>query len=90
MAQPPDRILDGLLAIGYQRGDSKSSEQLVAHWHDRLKWHLTGNSDASSEIVQNVWVELYFMLQIDKHSLRWKIKQLQLQIAAGSRVVEAK
>lgn len=28
-------------------------------------------------------VELYFMLLIDKHSLRWEIKQLQLQIAAG-------
>ena len=27
-------------------------------------------------------IELYFMLQIDKHSLRWEIKQLQLQIAA--------
>ena len=33
-------------------------------------------------------VELYFMLQIDKHSLRWEIKQLQLQIAAGSRSSE--
>lgn len=32
--------------------------------------------------------ELYFMLQIDKHSLRWEIKQLQLQIAAGTRSVE--
>lgn len=28
------------------------------------------------------------MLQIDKHSLRWEIKQLQLQIAAGSRSSE--
>lgn len=27
--------------------------------------------------------ELYFMLQIDKHSLRWEIKLLQLQVAAG-------
>ena len=34
-------------------------------------------------------VELYFMLQIDKHSLRWEIKQLQLQIAAGIRSSEA-
>lgn len=34
-------------------------------------------------------VELYFMLQIDKHSLRWEIKQLQLQIAAGTRSAEA-
>lgn len=30
-------------------------------------------------------VELYFMLQIDKHSLRWEIKQLQLQIATDTR-----
>lgn len=34
-------------------------------------------------------VELYFMLQIDKHSLRWEIKQLQLQIAADTRPAKA-
>lgn len=61
MAQTPDRILDELLVIGCQRGDLNAFEQLVARWHDRLKqhaWHLTGDSDASSEIVQDAWVEI--------------------------------
>jgi len=59
MAQTPDRILDELLVIGCQRGDLNAFEQLVSRWHDRLKrhaWHLTGDSDASAEIVQDAWV----------------------------------
>lgn len=61
MAQTPDRILDELLVIGCQRGDLRAFEQLVARWYDRLKqhaWHLTGDADASSEIVQDAWVEI--------------------------------
>jgi len=34
-------------------------------------------------------IELYFLLQIDKHSLRWEIKQLQLQVAASIRSDES-
>lgn len=59
MAQTPDRILDELLVIGCQRGDLNAFQQLVSRWHDRLKrhaWHLTGDSDASAEIVQDAWV----------------------------------
>lgn len=33
-------------------------------------------------------IELYFMLQIDKHALRWEIKQLQLQVASSTRSAE--
>lgn len=59
MAQTPDRILDELLVIGCQRGNLNAFEQLASRWHDRLKrhaWHLTRDSDASAEIVQDAWV----------------------------------
>lgn len=61
MAQTLDRILDELLVIGCQHGDLKAFEKLVARWHVRLKrhaWHLTGDTEASKEIVQDTWLEI--------------------------------
>jgi len=61
MAQTPDRILDELLVIGCQQGDLKAFEHLVSRWHVRFKrhaLHVTGDSDAGTEIVQETWLEI--------------------------------
>lgn len=61
MAQTPDRILDELLVIGCQRGEARSFERLVARWHERLRrhaWYLTHDAEATSEVVQEAWVEI--------------------------------
>lgn len=61
MARSPDRILDELLVLRCQGGDSEAFGQLVARWDRRLRqhaWYSTGDPEATQDIVQNAWLAI--------------------------------
>lgn len=61
MARSPDRILDELLVLRCQGGDADAFEGLVRRWHGPLRrhaWHLTGDQEATRDIVQEAWLDI--------------------------------
>ena len=61
MARSPDRILDELLVLKCQDGDAEAFEKLVSRWHGRLRrhaWHLTQDSEATRDVVQDAWLDI--------------------------------
>ncbi len=61
MTRTPDQILDELLVLNAQDGDSDALQQLVTRWNARLlrhAWHLTHDRDTAADSVQEAWVDI--------------------------------
>lgn len=54
-----NELLDGMLVLRCQSGDSDALEHLVKRWQDRLWRHarrLTGDEDAAWDVLQETWL----------------------------------
>ena len=52
-------VVDDLLVLASQAGDTSAFERLASRWHPRLLRHarrLTGDADAASDIAQDTWI----------------------------------
>jgi RNA polymerase sigma-70 factor, ECF subfamily len=61
MDRNPDDILDELLVMKAQQGDSAALQSLVRRWHPRLIRHahkLTDRHDVAADVVQEGWLAI--------------------------------
>jgi RNA polymerase sigma factor (sigma-70 family) len=61
MSRNADDILNELLVMRAQRGDTSALQLLVRRWHPRLICHarkLTEREDVAADVVQEVWVAI--------------------------------
>lgn len=59
MQRSPDDILDELLVLRCQAGESEAFGLLICRWQRRLQrmvLRLTGNRDAEGDLVQEIWL----------------------------------
>jgi RNA polymerase sigma-70 factor (ECF subfamily) len=62
MGKTNDKIFDELLVLQFQTGRQKAFGILVNRWHKRLVYYsykLTGDKEASKDIVQDCWIAIY-------------------------------
>ena len=61
MQRPPEDVQDELLVLRCQGGESEAFRLLVSRWQTRLRRlvvRLTGNHDAGTDLVQEVWLAI--------------------------------
>lgn len=62
MNRNADDILNELLVMQAQRGDSAAMQQLVRRWHPRLIRHarsITERHDVAADVVQDGWIAIF-------------------------------
>ncbi len=61
MTRQVEHILDELLVLRCQDGESAAAEQLFKRWHPRLRrhaWRMTGQHDLADDAVQDAWMAI--------------------------------
>lgn len=61
MGKQLDQVVDAMLVLQCQAGDTAAFEQIAGRWQGRLVAHaarLLGDRDAASEVVQEAWVAI--------------------------------